>query len=108
MNAYIYQAALLCEDCAFAAQKACRAKGHYSADDSDRWPQGPYADGGGESDSPEHCDHCGIFLENPLTSDGEEYVRLVATPTHAIEKVREWREYYSYLFRDTAEEPAEV
>lgn len=27
-------------------------------------------DGGGEADMPQHCDGCGVFLENPLTSDG--------------------------------------
>jgi hypothetical protein len=34
--------------------------------DSDKFPKGPLADGGGESDCPQHCDTCGVFLENPL------------------------------------------
>jgi len=28
---------------------------------------GPYPDGGGEADAPQHCGGCGVFLENPLT-----------------------------------------
>ena len=74
MDAYIFQAALLCTDCAnavFATSEApadCR-------EDSDNYPQGPYSNGGGEADCPQHCDHCGLFLENPLTPDGDTYVR---------------------------------
>lgn len=45
--------------------------------DSERYPQGPYPDGGGEADSPNHCDRCGIFLHNPLTSVGYGYVNEV-------------------------------
>ena len=64
MDAYVYKAALLCEDC---ARKELRKRGFkrgetlriqiwddkknrlVSADaDSDDLPQGPYADGGGE------------------------------------------------------------
>jgi len=60
-------------------------------DDSDTYPQGPYADGGGESDTPAHCDVCGVFLENPLTPDGVEYVRELiraeGNPT--------WAEFYA-------------
>ena len=35
---------------------------------------GPLPDGGGEADTPQHCAHCGVFLENPLTQDGVKYV----------------------------------
>lgn len=76
MNAYIFQAALLCEDCAMATREQHDSDVPIDdRDDSDNWPQGPYPDGGGEADCPQHCDHCGCFLENPLTSDGVEYVR---------------------------------
>jgi hypothetical protein len=54
-----------------------------SGGDSDTFPQGPYANGGGEADSPQHCDHCAKFLENPLTSDGLAYVR---------EATQDWQE----------------
>jgi hypothetical protein len=82
MNAYIYQAALLCERCAGQVKLAHLLAGTapaYPADetsyDSDDYPKGPYSDGGGASDSPQHCDHCSAFLENPLTSDGWDAVQ---------------------------------
>lgn len=75
MKAFIYQAALLCELCA----KETSAKLPPSAD-SDTYPQGPYGNGGGEADTPQHCDHCRVFLENPLTMDGGDYVREQAAP----------------------------
>jgi hypothetical protein len=43
--------------------------------DSGGYPKGPYPDGGGEADSPQYCYGCDRFLENPLTTDGEDYVR---------------------------------
>jgi len=69
VNAYIYQAALLCEHCANAWREGLTDTG-----DSDDYPQGPYSEGGGEADSPQHCDTCGLFLENPLTAEGVGYV----------------------------------
>src|SRR3954469_15157799 len=42
--------------------------------DSDKFPKGPYENGGGEADTPQHCDQCMAFLENPLTEDGCAYV----------------------------------
>jgi hypothetical protein len=82
VNVYIYQAALLCSYCgeaqrrhldeAFAENGAAPGT---DEDDSDRYPQGPYPGGGGEADCPQHCDQCGLFLENPLTPDGDAYVR---------------------------------
>lgn len=75
MKAFIYQAALLCEACA----KKTSDKLTPSAD-SDQYPQGPYSYGGGEADTPQHCDQCGVFLENQLTDDGVEYVREKAAP----------------------------
>ena len=77
MDAYVYQAALLCTPCALAAMLGREAQNIvYGSDythqfwphtwqESDSYPQGPYADGGGEADSPQHCDHCGLFLETP-------------------------------------------
>jgi hypothetical protein len=59
--------------------KRAKAIGHDLEDessyDSDEYPKGPYPNGGGESDSPQHCADCREFLENPLTSDGYDYVR---------------------------------
>ena len=58
MNAYVYQAALLCESCAKIIlhdldQTGARPSNpeDESSFDSDNYPKGPYPDGGGESDS---------------------------------------------------------
>lgn len=89
MKAYVFQAALWCEDCtaahvlqvprdSIAREIARRRKAHgipEGATDTDNVPDGPHGDGGGEADSPQHCDECGEFLRNPLTPDGFEYVR---------------------------------
>lgn len=83
MKAYVFQAALICEDCARAYMASNAKPDHVDMDDessydSDHWPKGPYSDGGGEADCPQHCDHCGEFLENSLTMDGDCYVRTAA------------------------------
>lgn len=80
-SAYVFQAALLCADCGAAtrlelegANAAPIDPNDESSYDSDTFPKGPYASGAGEADSPQHCDACGEFLENPLTPDGRHYV----------------------------------
>lgn len=84
MKAFIYQAALLCADCAETERERLTTETGTSRQlletgtDSEGYPQGPYGDGGGEADCPQHCDHCGVFLENPLTPDGDTYVRNLA------------------------------
>ena len=98
MNAYIYQADIYCEDCGRALCRTLPFPAGADRDreetwDSDDYPKGPYPDGGGESDCPQHCgasEEClnaitvrsrgerykiGVPLENPLTTDGVEYVR---------------------------------
>jgi hypothetical protein len=86
MEAYVYQAALLCADC--ATERRLELEFHnmwdgsccvfnpwpHSWQESDYYPQGPYPDGGGEADTPQHCDGCGVFLENALTGNGTRYV----------------------------------
>jgi hypothetical protein len=81
MDAYMYQAELYCPECADKIKERLDAEGARPNDpadessfDSDDYPKGPYADGGGESDSPENCAGCHIWLENPLTDDGVEHV----------------------------------
>ena len=89
MDVYIYRAALYCEPCAdnvmrkIAPQFGFRrlnsrgvaiSDGTLGSWNSHHWPQGPYPDGGGEADTPQHCDTCSVFLENSLTDDGREYV----------------------------------
>lgn len=82
MKAFIYRAALLCEPCGEATRRYLTKELRAPADpndessyDSDWFPKGPYPNGGGEADTPQHCDHCSTFLENPLTPDGDAYVR---------------------------------
>ena len=100
MDVYIYRAALYCGDCGEAIchelDKTCGP-----SDDSDDYPQGPYSDGGGEADFPQNCDGCGLFLENPLTSDGEDYVRDLArdlAEKHAEGALSEWLNYYPEIW----------
>lgn len=116
MRAYIYCADIWCEDCAKATMAELDAAGVQDDGDSDTYPQGPYSDGGGEADSPQHCGnrhdcpnghdvtaadgrtfHIGAHLENPLTSHGEAYVReLVAEGDGLCDEL--WRTFYAYLF----------
>ena len=70
MNAYVYHAALYCEPCATKLKAVLKPHA-----DSGQYPQGPYPEGGGESDSPQYCDVCEKFLENPLTAAGRDYIR---------------------------------
>ena len=101
MNAYIYQAALVCEPCGNRIKQELTKEGFAPANpadensfDSDIFPKGPFPDGGGESDSPSHCDACQVFLGNALTSDGETYVKQLA-----LEKLpAEWADAYGYIF----------
>jgi hypothetical protein len=89
MDAYVYKAALWCGPCIIKALVAERKAAPSAIDippaealeqivsangftsegdyDSDDLPKGPYADGGGKADTPQHCDGCRQFLENPLT-----------------------------------------
>lgn len=102
MDAYIYQAALLCPDCArnvMGELVGAISLGQINPADNnaDTYPQGPYSDGGGEADCPQHCDHCGVFLENPLTTDGIAYVEKERTrrePFPGIGVVKEWTAFY--------------
>ena len=101
MTGYIYQAELLCESCGEKVKKDVK-KPDYPCDledettfDSDDYPKGPFDIG--ESDCPEHCACCGLFLENPLTADGDDYVReyIENSPENPITQL--WAEYYDYL-----------
>jgi hypothetical protein len=124
MDAYIYKAALWCGPCvikalvaagkaapgamdmppAKALEQIVSANGFTSESDydSDDLPKGPYPDGGGEADTPQHCDGCGEFLENPLTGDGLIYVEdairdcLTTTKLSGASNVAifEWADFY--------------
>ncbi len=97
MNACIYRAALYCDPC---AHRLGVWLGGGTCSDSGHCAQGPYADGGGEADSPQHCDACGVFLENPLTSEGREYTKdlihwFEAAGSGNAVVVNEWRTFYA-------------
>jgi hypothetical protein len=89
MDAYIFQAELWCEACAKQAKI-----GNEPSGDPDQYPQGPYPQGGGEADSPQHCAGCGKFLENPLTTEGDYFVGSLLRDD---ECPPEWADFYSYL-----------
>jgi hypothetical protein len=121
MDAYLYRAALYCDLCVINALIAAGKAAPVAADmppadallqivaangfadesdyDSDDLSKGPYANGGGEADTPQHCDACGVFLENPLTPDGYQYVD-EAIQRHAIdgwgdrEVLKTWAKFY--------------
>ena len=100
MNVYLYQAALLCEDCAMPIRTkyveehdTMLDKLRGEPEDSDAYPQGPYPQGGGEADTPQHCDHCNVFLENPLTGDGYAYVAEAIRDRGAL-FLAEWADFY--------------
>lgn len=92
MVAYIYRAALICSDCAKSEIGFNERNNLADSGDSDTYPQGPYSNGGGEADMPQHCDKCGVFLENPLTSEGYDYIK---QQWEKVSPDTEWRNYYS-------------
>jgi hypothetical protein len=105
MDVYAYQAALLCEECGDKVIAKLTAEGKAPAEpenentfDSDQFPKGPYAHDSNESDSIQHCDHCGVFLENPLTNEGYnslyEMVRKALNEGRCSEALREWIDFY--------------
>lgn len=114
MDAYVFQAALLCGGCGSATCDQLRPsikelhpdfdEENESTFDSDYFPKGPYPDGGGEADTPQHCDHCGGFLENPLTPDGVAYtadaIRDFDQDGHgAADVIATWRDFYGDAVR---------
>ena len=116
MLVYIYAADIYCEQCGEAIRKRIAREGFAPADpddersyDSDEFPKGPYCDGGGEADCPQHCGagpQCvnaiefddghkvGAWLENELTTDGVEYV------CEAIREGGEVAELWADYYRD--------
>lgn len=95
MNAYMYRAAWLCEECGEETLAELVAIGATDTGDSDDFPKGPYPGLMREADTPEHCDTCGLFLENPLTSDGYEYVRerVEDSPADSVARTT-WAPFY--------------
>ena len=121
MNVYIYAADLFCEDCGQRIRQELDEQGktpqypnRESTYDSDDYPKGPYPDGGGESDSVQHCDEhnecinalvlsngckIGVWLENPLTQDGVKIIKNMIEmeeKNNSYNEVLElWKQWYS-------------
>lgn len=115
MNAYIYQADIFCEACGEAIREEIIQEKLAPPDpsdeasyDSDEFPKGPFPDGGGEADSPQHCgagEECldaielsdghkvGAWLENALTTDGIEYVKEAIQGGGEVAEL--WADFYS-------------
>lgn len=94
MDAFIYKGDLYCTQCAGGLIPSISIV-KISSDDSEDAPQGPYSDGGGEADYPQHCGSCGEFLENPLTEDGIEYVKqAIEDGTGNAAILAQWKEFY--------------
>lgn len=114
MDVYIYAADIYCWDCGEAICDELDKKGqappdHYieSMYDSGDYPKGPYPDGGGAADSPQHCGagaEClnaiefpdgpkvGAWLENELTVEGVEYVREAICEGGEVAEM--WADFY--------------
>ena len=137
MKVFFYNADIYCEDCGEDIKQQIRneakaagklLKEYLDVDalcdaDTDTWPQ-LALDGGGESDSPQHCgshecclnatllksgNKVGMFLENSLISDGNEYVKEQAlndikSKGEVGEVVQMWLDYYDYIKLDDSEE----
>ena len=106
MNVYQYQAALYCEHCGEEIRQLLTAEGKAPANpddectyDSDYFPKGPYPDGGGNADCPQHCDSCHCHLENPLTAEGNHYTKesildFLCSNDGAEDVIETWRTFY--------------
>ena len=90
-HAYRFQGDLYCKACGEVLKTGLKPN-----KDSERFPLGPCADGGGEADCPQHCAECGAFLENPLTEEGYCYLRREFHLNNGnTELLRIWRKFYS-------------
>ena len=101
MDAYIYQAELWCSNCIAAIKCKLEKEGkNIETDDENDWdsddyPKGPYLEGGGEADAPNHCAGCCVHLENPLTAEGEAYVvEAIGNKSHLSETEQVWADFY--------------
>jgi hypothetical protein len=129
-NVYMFQGALYCEDCGQNIQNKIRKENRTPEDeddetsfDSDDFPKGPFSNGGGEADNPQHCDSqkaclnaielpcgskIGAWLGNPLTNDGINYLTnsiledslTRKNSQHSLQVARLW----SYLYRNQLSE----
>ena len=114
MYGAIYAADIWCAECAEEIKKRIRAEGFAPEDEDDQWSYDSDefpkdCDVSCESDCPEHCgagkdcinafvlDGCkiGCWLENDLTTEGEEYVIDIVCEGGSVAEL--WAGYYDYL-----------
>jgi hypothetical protein len=114
MDAYVYAADLYCEDCGRAIQDELKDDGHEDTGDSEEYPQGPYPDGGGESDGPAHCGadaKCinamtlagvtiGAWLGNPLTEEGVRYLQEMLDAPNPSPYQRALHDFWRRVYAD--------
>lgn len=107
MNIYLYQAALLCGECGDKCKEEQAPPSNPSDEhsfDSNDFPKGPYASDYNEADNPYHCDHCGVFLENPLTSEGVSSLYRMVLKALKDSKwsnaLLEWVDFYNVDLKD--------
>jgi hypothetical protein len=105
MSGYAYNAALWCDECANAVALELDAKNVEDTGDTDDYPQ--FA-GDSESDMPDHCDGCNVFLENPLTTDGRSYVEDACRDAIAAGRLESialtvWAPFYGIELEDASE-----
>jgi hypothetical protein len=87
MDAYIYRADIYCAPCGEYIISMVDPKKRESGDSND-YPQGPYANGGGDADTIQYCGHCHIDLGNPVIGGRwfDEYGNVLRTiPAEAVE-----------------------
>ena len=105
---YIYQGDVLCDTCGESVREELLKKLNpedyidENQYDSDDFPKGPYDED--ESDSPEHCGICEVFLENPLTEYGFEYVKEMVEGFKKgrgrKEILEQWSKFYNIPLED--------
>ena len=100
MKIYQYDGDNYCGPCGEAIAATLPQPDAWNRDypDSCSYPVG-YPSWWGESDTPDHCGNCELFLERNLTDDGIEYVldavRELAQGSGDAEIVKQWVEFYS-------------
>src|ERR1700682_111947 len=110
MDIYMYRGALYCGDCGEDIRESLTVDGEAPQDpedelsyDSETFPKGPF-DSNDESDSPQSCDKCGIFLENRLTEEGIDHLHWMIIDSLHHGRVsaacRDWIEYYQVELED--------
>ena len=101
MQCYVYGGDLLCEECGRDVVEVLRHRGVLSpcfpaerVYDSAECPKGPFPVE--EADTPQHCAACHVFLENPLTAAGLDYVRaaIMEKRSRVDDVVNVWAKFY--------------